>query len=366
MSKLKFHSSRSLFLETTRKRVDNYFAENALSKNGNWLLWLKSSLFLFGFFTTYLLIISDAYGTSTLIILAAALGIFSAFIGFNICHDASHGSFSSSKFINLFFSHFLYLIGANPYMWNITHNIVHHTYTNIPGHDEDLEIAPGLLRLSEDIPLNRLHRFQHLYAIPLYSLASLSCVLRKDFKKFFQPKIGHFVIKHPKVEFFKLFFYKILYLFLFIGMPILFMELSWWKVLIGFLIMHFAQGISMGLVFQLAHVVEVTDFPSPNSSGIMEEVWADHQMRTTANFASNSLVAAFLLGGLNRQIEHHLFPKICHIHYAEIGKIVKQTAAEFDVPYLENATFLSAIRSHYRMLKLFGIQSKFGVLSTTK
>ena len=123
--------------------------------------------------------------------------------------------------------------------------------------------------------------------------------------------------------------------------------------MIGFLVLHFAQGLTMGLVFQLAHVVEGTSFPVPNKSGKMEEAWAEHQMRTTANFATHNKLSAFFLGELNRQIEHHLFPKVCHIHYGEISVIVKITALEFNLPYNENKTFLSALRSHFIILKKF-------------
>jgi len=231
---------------------------------------------------------------------------------------------------------------------------VHHTYTNIPGHDEDIEIAPGLIRLCESEPVNRIQRYQHWYAFPLYSLASISWAFRKDYLKFFQPAIGGQEMKHPKKEYFNLFFYKAIYYSLFIVLPLLILDIAWWQVVIGFIAMHLAQGLTMGLVFQLAHVVEGTNFPEPTVTGNMEDAWAEHQMRTTANFASGSRIAAFFLGGLNRQIEHHLFPKVCHIHYGTIGRIVKATALEFNLPYIENPTFVSALKSHYRMLKKFG------------
>jgi linoleoyl-CoA desaturase len=147
------------------------------------------------------------------------------------------------------------------------------------------------------------------------------------------------------------------YYFLFIVLPLLVLDITWWQFIIGFLAMHMAQGLTMGLVFQLAHVVEGTDFPVPNETGNMEEAWAEHQMRTTANFASDCPLAAFFLGGLNRQIEHHLFPKVCHIHYGKIGKIVKETALEFNIPYTEKPTFIAALKSHYRMLRKFGLEA---------
>lgn len=353
--KIKFiNTNQSAFFATTRKRVDAYFKEKGLSKNANRLMWVKTIFCLGWFFSLYLLILSGWFSTWAMLGMTIMLGAFAAFTGFNICHDAIHGSFSRSSKINKGLSYLFYLIGANPYLWNISHNIVHHTFTNIPGHDEDIEVAPGLIRLDESEKVNRIQRYQHLYAFCLYGLASLSWVLRKDYIKFFKKKIGQHSTQHPKWEYFNLFFYKILHYFLFIGVPLLLLNLTWWQAAIGFLIMHFAQGVVMGLVFQLAHVVEGTDFPIPNKQGNVEEAWAEHQMRTTANFAPKSALASFFFGGLNRQIEHHLFPKICHIHYPSISLIVKQTAAEFNLPYIESPTFLSAILSHYRILKKFG------------
>ncbi|AKD04238.1 acyl-CoA desaturase [Pontibacter korlensis] len=353
--KIKFiNTNKSEFFATVRKRVDAYFKESGISKNGNLLMWTKAIFFLVGFFSLYALILTGWLNSYAMVIAAAALGAFAAFIGFNICHDAIHGSFSGSSKANKGLSYFFYLIGANPYLWNISHNVVHHTYTNIPGHDEDIEVAPGLIRLDESEKVNRIQRYQHLYAFWLYGLASLSWVLRKDYVKFFQKKIGQHSAKHPRREYFNLFFYKILHYFVFIGVPMLVLNLAWWQAAIGFLVMHLAEGIVMGLVFQLAHVVEGTDFPVPTEKGNVEEAWAVHQMRTTANFAPKSALASFFLGGLNRQIEHHLFPKVCHIHYPAISSIVRQTALEFGLPYLENPTFNSALKSHYRMLRTLG------------
>lgn len=354
-TKLKFNNKgQSQFLATTRARVDQYFKENNTSRNANTAMWIKAVFFLTGFVGLYGLIISNAFSPLVMLAMVVLFGMFSAFVGFNVCHDAIHGAFSANKNVNKAFGQLFNLLGASPYVWSITHNVVHHTYTNIPGHDEDIEVAKGLIRISEEEPVNRVQRYQHWYAFPLYSLASLSWALRKDYKKFFQAKIGETEMHHPKKEYFNLFFFKAIYYFTFIVLPLLVLDITWWQFIIGFLVMHMAQGLTMGLVFQLAHVVEGTDFPMPDSTGNMEEAWAEHQMRTTANFATGSPIAAFFLGGLNQQIEHHLFPKMCHIHYVHVGKIVKQTALEFDIPYIESPTVLSAMKSHYRMLRKFG------------
>jgi linoleoyl-CoA desaturase len=354
--KIKFVDVRkSTFFATLRGRVDAYFKENSISRHANGAMWAKTAFFLGGFVLLYLLIISNQFGPWTMLGLAVALGVFSAFVGFNVSHDAIHGSFSSSKTVNNLLSHTFYLLGANPYVWSISHNIVHHTYTNIPHHDEDIEIAQGLVRVDPDEPVNKIQRYQHLYAFALYGLASLSWVFRKDYKKFFQPRIGgHDPVRHPRIEYFNLFFYKALYYFLFIGLPLLVLDVTWWQFLIGFVTMHLAEGLVIGLVFQLAHVVEGANFPTPNEEGHVEEAWAVHQLQTTANFSRRSALANFLCGGLNLQIEHHLFPKVCHIHYAALSDIVAQTAREYNLPYLENKNFFTALQSHYRLLRQLG------------
>lgn len=210
--KLKFSSNtKSLFLSTVRNRVNSYFKENKISPNANGAMWFKTLFFLSGYITLYLLIMLNIFSPLVMLLLCVALGVCCAFVGFNICHDAIHGSFSGNKTVNKVFSFMFNFVGANPYVWSITHNIVHHTYTNIPGHDEDIEVAPGLIRISEEEKVNSIQRFQHYYALPLYSLASISWVFRKDFKKFFQAKIGEHVMTHPKVEYFNLFFYKAAY-----------------------------------------------------------------------------------------------------------------------------------------------------------
>lgn len=355
-SQLKFNNAgQSPFFAVVRNRVDNYFKSQNLSPNANGAMWGKTVFFLLGYGLLYGLILSGLFSPGIMLLLAVMLGMFAAFIGFNVSHDALHGAFSAKGWLNRFLGSSFYLLGASPYVWKITHNIVHHTYTNIPGHDEDIEIAPGLIRLDPDEAHRPWQRYQHLYGFPLYCLASLSWVLRKDYLKFFKKKIGqHDNSNHPRREYITLFASKIAYYFFFLILPYLVLDISVGQLLLGFVIMHFAEGLVLGLVFQLAHVVEGTAFPVPSEKGTIEEAWAVHQLCTTANFAPNSAVVAFFCGGLNYQIEHHLFPKVCHIHYPAISSIVRQTAQEYGLPYLENPTFLTAIQSHYQMLKKLG------------
>lgn len=356
MQKIKFVRSTTNFYPQVRKRVEEYFSTNKIPKHANGAMVFKTFFFLGGTFTLYLLILFSGYSPMVLWGLASLLGIFSAFVGFNVGHDAIHGSYSSSPTINRILSAAFYFIGANPYVWSIAHNIVHHTYTNIPEHDEDLIVAPGLIRVSPHDKQTKIMKYQQYYAFLLYGFAGLSWVFRKDYVKFYQDYIGnHDNSRRPAKEVFNLFFFKGLYYVFTIVLPLVLIDnITWPQFIIGYLSLQVTKGFVLGLVFQLAHIVEGLDFPEPNEAGLMEDAWAEHQMRTTANFGRKDFLTTFLCGGLNMQVEHHLFPKICHIHYPAISDIVKRTALENGIPYHENSSFWTASASHFRVLKRLG------------
>ncbi len=353
--KIKFRNIQGATFSTTlHSRINDYFTRNNITEKGNFLMGLKVAFFMAGFIGSYFLIHLSGHNIFLNILSWISLGFFTAFVGFNISHDAVHGSLSSSKFLNRVLGYTFNLAGTNKYMWKIMHNVIHHTYTNIPGHDEDLEPV-SLIRLSTENKLKKIHRYQHFYAYLLYCMTSISWVFKKDFVAFFRKKMGNYEHKkHPLKEYIVLFASKLLYYFIFIALPIWLAEVPWWASVIGFVAMHFVQGLTLAVVFQLAHVVEGAHFPQPDEKGDVQNNWAIHQMNTTANFAMKSFLATWFFGGLNFQIEHHLFPNICHIHYPKISNIVKKTAEEFGIEYISNKTMWQAIRSHTRMLKLLG------------
>lgn len=342
------------FFTELKRRVDTYFAENNISPNANTLMVLKSIFFLGIFATTYLLILSGAFSMGVMVLLTIILGLFTAFIGFNVSHDAVHGSYSSNAKINRILGYTFDFLGASSYIWSLMHNIIHHTYTNIPEHDEDLEPV-FFIRLNKSKKLYKIHRYQHWYATFFYALTSLSWVFLKDFKALLKKEITHLSHKkHPIKEVLTIIISKSLYYFMFIALPIIVLDIAWWQALLGFIIMHVAEGITLAIVFQLAHVVEHADFPEPAANGSIENNWAVHQLHTTANFARKSFLATWFFGGLNYQVEHHLFPRICHIHYPKVSKIVESTAREYNIPYKEYKTMWQAMKSHYAMLKKLG------------
>ncbi|MDA0196845.1 MAG: acyl-CoA desaturase [Bacteroidetes bacterium] len=345
------------FLKDVQDRVDQYFQSNNISKNANTQMVIKTVLILSGYVGTYLLIISNLISPWGMFILALIHGFLTAMIGLNIGHDSIHGSYTSNPRLNKILGLTFNMIGANDYVWSISHNIVHHTYTNIPHHDGDIHQLP-ILRMEPTQKLWWVHRFQYIYAYMFYCLASISWVFVKDYVKFFQHQLGGYYRKtFPRKEIVRLFVYKAIYYTLFLAVPLIVIDLAWYWIVLGIVAAHFVQGLTMAIVFMLAHIIEGTSFPEPGPDGKIDMAWADLQMYTTSNFAINNPVVNYLCGGLNFQIEHHLFPKVCHIHYSKISRIVRQTAKDHKLPYLEQKTFFGAIASHTRLLKKFGAPS---------
>lgn len=355
--RIKFPSrEQGEFFTTLKQRVNNYFEEQGISKNANGAMITKTTILLTSLIGLYVLLMTDILHPSLMLVVVILMGINTALIGFNVGHDALHGSYSKYPLVNTLLSHSFSLAGINIYIWKITHNLVHHTYTNVPGYDDDLDDMP-FMRYSPKDKLKKYHRFQHIYAFILYSFGTISWVLFRDYRNFFRKRIGAYNIEgHPKGEFFHLIIVKVLYYFFALALPMMLLSVPFWLVPIGFVILHLVEGLTLATIFQLAHVVEEAKFPEPDAEGKMEDNWAIHQMKTTADFATRSKLAHWLFGGLNFQIEHHLFPQICHIHYMKISEIVKSVAAEFNVPYNDMGSFLGALKSHIRHLKRLGTQ----------
>ncbi|MDH5379932.1 MAG: fatty acid desaturase, partial [Cyclobacteriaceae bacterium] len=215
--------------------------------------------------------------------------------------------------------------------------------------------SKGPIRLCEHSELKKMHKYQHWYSFLLYGLMTISKLV-KDFSQLLYYKKEGLTKAHSStnLEYTKMVVLKVLYLVVFIGLPIMFTSFLWWQILIGFFIMHWVSGLILSTVFQMAHVVEGTKQPLPDKDGIIKMDWAVHEMETTSDFGRNNLFLNWYVGGLNFQIEHHLFPNICHIHYKNIAPIVEKTANEYGFYYNLKPSFANALASHFRRLKELG------------
>lgn len=342
------------FVSELRSRVDQYFKNKNVSTNSNFNMVLKTVTIFGVYFGSYALILSNIVPIWGMWLLCVAMGVATAGIGFSIAHDALHGSYSSHKWLNKILGYSMDLIGGSGYMWKITHNGIHHTYTNIHEIDEDLEVT-SMMRLSPRQDYKKIHRFQQYYFMAVYSFASFFWVFLKDYVRFARKgMVGTKSGKHPTSELLKTIAGKLVYYSYLIVIPLLVVHVTWWQFIIGFMTMHLVAGAILGIVFQLAHVVEETEHLIPDEAGQMENAWIIHQMRTTANFGPKNKLLTWFVGGLNFQVEHHLFPNICSIHYSAISPIVQTVAQEFGVPYHMHPSFRSAVASHVRVLKKLG------------
>ncbi len=346
--------SKDLFSVEVTEAAASYFTTNKISSKGNMLLWVKTGFYLLGYIGLFLSLFFVDYSGLAALGVCALLGLFAAGIGFNVGHDALHGAFSESRSVNSLIGHSFTMMGANTHNWKMLHNHIHHNYTNIEGADGDLAPVSLLRFYPSQEGLKPWHRFQHFYAPFLYSLTSLVWVFKKDFDHI--NKESHMNYKKPSLpsgEFKRLLVFKSLYLITFLVLPMFFTPYGVMWVITGFLVAHFFQGLSLALVFQLGHLVEGPQIVKIPEEGPVSS-WHRLQLIGTCNFAAQSRVAAWLFGGLNQQVEHHLFPHVSHVHYPALSKIVKQVAAKHGVPYHEHPTYLSALVSHFRILKSFG------------
>ncbi len=342
------------FSEAVKSEVKAFFKKENISKHANAQMVMKTIIIVSVYFGCYALIITGGFSLPIMWLLCIGMGIGMAGIGFSVTHDALHGSYSSNSKINYLVGLFFDLVGANGYIWKITHNVLHHTYTNVHGHDEDLEVAE-FIRLSPHTEHKSVHRFQHLLAFPAYSFATIFWVFVKDYWYFFKSPLGPFENKkHDIKEWVTLIVTKLIYYGYAIVLPLLILDITWWHFLIGFISTHLTAGLILGVIFQLAHVVEETTHPLPNENNMIDDHWVIHEMYTTNNFARSNKLLSWYIGGLNYQIEHHLFPNVCSIHYPKISPIVERVAKEYGVPYNCHETLSDAIGSHFRTLKKFG------------
>jgi len=354
MSKITFSNQNNEFYQSLKASVEDYFEKNKIKKTGDWRLFSKTIILIGAAITMYCLLMLVDMNALPALLLCAGLGFVFSSIGFSVMHDANHGSYSTKPMLNDLLGLSANALGASSFFWKQKHNIIHHTYTNVDGIDDDIAKSP-IIRQCESQKWVPAHKVQHLYLVPVYALSSIFWLFFMDFTKYFTRKIytteAWKMTAKNKAIFWAT---KIGYLTFYIVLPIIKWGFLPW--LGGFLLLHAVMGLTLSLVFQLAHVVENTEFETIalDETKHIETAWAEHQIRTTSNFAMGNKVISWFVGGLNYQIEHHLFPRVSHVHYPAISSIVMQKCAEYNLPYNKYDTMWEALASHFRVMKFLG------------
>ena len=344
------------FYNVLRKRVDNYFVENGISKYANAQMVFKTIFMFSCYFIPYVLMMTMEFSFGVQMLLWLVMGVGLAGIGMSVMHDANHGAYSGSKWVNKIMGYSLNLVGGSIFNWNLQHNILHHTYTNITHYDEDID-DKLVLRFSPHTKVKSFHRFQVVYAFLFYGILTLYWATFKDilqFRRYNRNGVNPLNKADTRITFIKIILAKIFYFTYLLVIPIAVFNVAVGPWIAGFFLMHFLPVMFLTTVFQLPPSVGVTHHPLPSAYGTTKNRSPVHQLCTTVDFATNNRLLSFYIGGLNFQVEHHLFPKVCHVHYPKIAPIVRATAEEYGIPYMENKYLKDALMSHVRTLKRFG------------
>ena len=354
-SKNKQHQA---FTEELNTRVNAYFKDRKISMRGNIHLYLKAIVMLGIYIGSFVCILSLSLPAWWALLLAFIMGIGEAGIGMSVMHDGAHGSFSDIPWVNKLAASSIVILGSNAVNWKIQHNFLHHRFTNIYGYDQDIQ-TKAVIRLSDHAPTKPYHKYQYIYTFFFYGLMTVSKLVGDfpQFKKFTKEGLTNQQPRETRNEWIKLIGIKSIYLILLIGLPLWLTGYSWWQVLTGFVVMHFTAGIIMSTIFQMAHVVEGAEQPLPDARGVIQMEWTVHQLHTTSDFAPNNALLNWYAGGLNYQIEHHLFQHISHIHFQKVAPIVRELAIEYGIPYNVKPSFSKALKSHTQRLKELGKQT---------
>jgi linoleoyl-CoA desaturase len=334
-----------------KQAFDQYFETNKTTQYANTAMWIKVWGGLALWAATWFLVIFGNFSGWALVGAGILHGLTHLFIPFNISHDASHHAISAGERMNRLLSHSLDLIGVSSFFWNHGHNYEHHGYINVLGKDSNIE-GYGLMRFSPDEKPKPHYRFQHLYALGVYALTTLNYVSLKDFK--FALQFAREKRSIPAVDLIKLILFKVFYFTYMLVIPIMVLDVAAWKVIAFYLSLHLLLGWILSLVFLCGHLTEDAVFPEYETADTINETWTEHVIRTTGNFGLYNPVFTWLVGGINLHLVHHLYPRICHIHYGPLTHIAKKVLEENGYTFRYSGNFIQAIISHFRFLKKLG------------
>jgi linoleoyl-CoA desaturase len=351
-AKLSFENGGD-FIRETRREVELYLAPRRTQLRGRLELYVKAFVAFGVLAASWVSLVLVRPGLLLGLLSLAGLSLGAILVGFCIQHDANHGAYFRTRRAN----HLMgwtadALLGISSYAWRVKHNVAHHTYTNVDGYDDDINQTP-FLRLMPTQKSHRWYRLQHLYIWPLYSVMVIRWQIGADAAAIVRGRIANSALHAPKRwDLAGLVVGKLLFLGWAIVIPLL--VYPWWVVALGYVGFTMLTSLVTATTFQLAHCVEEADFTTAEELEASKRVWAVHEVETTVDFCPRNSVLTWLLGGLNYQIEHHLFPRVAHTHYPRIAEIVRRNAVRHGVRYTVQPSLRAALRSHHRHVRALG------------
>ena len=341
------------FIQDTRREVEQYLSRGRTRLRGAIQLYAKApiALALTAVSWSALMFLQPGIVLASLCLLGLVLG--SMLTAFCVQHDANHGSyFRKRRWNHLVGWSADAFLGFSSYAWRVKHNVAHHTYTNVDGFDDDATQVP-LLRFAPSQPVRPWYRFQQYYIWPMYMLMGLRWQIAGDLAAFRRGRVGESALRPPRGwTLAGVVVGKAIFLTWALVIPML--VYPWWGVVAAYLGFTMITSLIMATTFQLAHCVQEASFASPDELRDERRVWAVHEVETTVDFCPRNPVLTWMLGGLNFQIEHHLFPKVPHTHYPKIAEIVRRNCDLHGVRYSFHPSLGGALRSHFLHLRAMG------------
>ncbi|MEQ8417086.1 MAG: fatty acid desaturase [Imperialibacter sp.] len=343
------------FKKELYEAIDQYFEKNGISRYANGQM--KAKLAIAAVWWVGSLVLLYSFSTSpAMFVLLYGFHLFShLFILLNIAHDANHLSIFENERVRKLLRYTFDLCGINSYMWRQLHNQQHHNFINIKGEDDGL-VARGLLRYTPHHEHKLIHRFQHFYLFVVYSFFSLDYIFIKDFECFFFPFLnGLKGKKHPRIEYVKLFVFKLAYIGYVLLLPIYFIGVPTGLIIASFVAWQLVIGVIGATIIQVEHPLRLNEFPLDRDE---YDHFIYHVFATTSDHSLNSTVGNWFYGGLHMHVAHHLAPRVCHTHYRELTKLIQPIAEKHGVFYKQNKTIFDAIREHYGHLQNLSLAAK--------
>lgn len=355
---MKFRDGRDkAFHAAIRARVRAHFAATGRTRYGDWRAWTKGVVLLGLTAGLYGLILGNALAGWPLLLAAMGFGVLCILVSFNLAHDAAHDALTPNRRWNqAIYSATFLLNGTSPTLWKRRHVGSHHTFPNVKGGDADMDDNP-FLRVTSSSPYRPYFRYQHWYAPLVYMLFSLFTIFVYDIQFFFRDRLANMDlrqdVRRPRVMAVVL-AEKVVYLAFALVLPLALVDQPWWAIVLGFVLMHCAASLAFTLPLVSTHIAEEIAFPEMDEAGTIEGSWATHQLATSMDYSPDSRLANWILGAVNAHAAHHLFPDVCHVHYVDLSRIIRETAEEFGVTY-HAMPFPAALRSHFRHLRRMGV-----------
>jgi linoleoyl-CoA desaturase len=346
---IKFNSGGA-FHRAVEARVRELTCDHGVMQRAYRLMWAKAAFVLLWAVASYIVLVFFADSVAAVIVASLSLGVAASAIGFVIMHDANHHAFARRRSVNRTMSLSLDLIGGSSYVWSAKH-LAHHTYPNVSEHDPDIDALP-FARFDPAQARRPWHRYQHLYLWLFYLVITMRWQFVSDFSFLRAGRAGRTRLRRPTGS----------ALVSLIGGKLVF--LTWAFVIplalhpvlpaLGvFLLTSAVASLLLTTVFQLSHCVEEAEFVDPMNDDRVR-TWQVHQVESTVDFAHGNRLLSMYVGGLNHQIEHHLYARLPHTLYGRLAVIVEEEAAAHGISYLHHPTFRRALRAHTAFLKQMG------------